>query len=58
MPGSMIGFIAGLLVGSMFGVFTIALMKVAGDADDRMHDFSEKKDKGSGDETNDQSPTE
>ena len=58
MTGAMIGFLVGLFVGGFFGVSTIALMIVASDEDDRMHDYFEKKDEGPRNESNDQSPTE
>ena len=58
MTGAMIGFIVGLFIGGFFGVLTIALMIVAKEEDKKMHDYLEKKDEGSGDESNDQSPTE
>lgn len=54
----MIGFIVGLFIGATVGVFTIALMKVAKDADEKMKDFFEKKNEGPGNESNDQSHTE
>jgi len=58
MSGAMIGFLVGLFIGSTIGVFTIALMKVAKEEDEKMKDFSEKKNEGPRNESNDQSPTE
>ena len=57
MIGSVIAFFVGLFLGGFFGCSTMALMVAARDADDKMQDFSEKKNKGHRDESNDQSPT-
>ena len=50
-------FIAGLVIGLVLGVWAASLMVAASDADDNMHEFFEKKDTDTRDESNDQPPT-